>query len=76
MALRGKKLSRLLRWAGYRNEALPATAEAGDFALQAKVVAAPEQFLLNEARGEALGTAFTGSLKYLTGSASRVRLAA
>lgn len=64
--LKGRRLSRLLRWAGIDPEAIGA-AQAADFSLNAQVTAAPGQLVFDEARGDLLGTKFTGSFGYRTG---------
>ena len=67
VTLVGRKLNRLLRWTGWKGESLPATAETGDFSLQAALTASPVELTFEKVQGTALDTAFTGALRYETG---------
>ncbi len=66
VTLVGRKMNRLLRWAGWQGEALPATAETAEFSIQAALSASPQELILEKVTGTALDTAFTGSMRYET----------
>ncbi len=67
VAIRGQRLSRLLRWSG-AEISTPAGTEAGDYSFEAQVAIEPGSLALEQVKGDALGTAFSGGLRYRSGA--------
>lgn len=73
VAIRGQRLSRLLRWSG-AEITTPAGTEAGDYSFDAQVAIEPGGLALEQVKGDALGTAFSGGLRYRSGARSKFDL--